>query len=269
KPELVDRLIKAVRRHLPKRVLGIVVRGKEAEEVEKLLEALAGTDTAEVLELLESIRQHYPDKPYAEKAQSILESSGVGRSTAATAPKLSGDLELFGLPNLMQNLASMELTGVLTIADREGNRVGAVAFDSGKIGRCHTGDLRGKDAFFQLFENAGSGTFSFVERSEAGKDDSDMTPMEVTPLIMEALRRFDELRLSRAIVPPESGLQATDKKPAHDPRETDPKVIREVWMKASSGEPPETWESEISVDSFRIWRLLRHWVENGALELKE
>ncbi len=269
KPQVVERLVGAVQNRLPKKVLGIVVQRKSGDDVEKLLDALSGTDAPEVLELMESIRQKYPDAPFAQKAQEILEASGVGRSAlTATAPKLSGDLELFGLPNLVQNLASMEVSGVLTIMDTEGKRIGAVAYEDGKIVRCHTGELRGKDAFFQLFENAGPGSFSFVEMADSAKNESREEPMQVTPLIIEGLRRFDELRLSRAIVPPESSLGPTSVKPVHEPREKDPKVIREVWLKAASGEPPEKWEPEIPVDSYRVWRLLRYWVENGALELR-
>lgn len=269
RPEIVGRLVGAVQSRLPKKVLGIVMQRKSGDDIEKLIDALSGTDAPEVLELLDSIRQKHPDTTFGQKAQAILESSGVGKSAmTAAAPKLSGDLELFGLPNLVQNLASMEVSGVLTIMDSEGKRTGAVAYDGGKITRCHTGELRGKDAFFQLFEHAGPGSFSFVEIADAAKGESETEPMNVTPLIMEALRRFDELRLSKAIVPPDSSLGATSVKPVHDPREKDPKVIREVWLKAASGEPPEKWEPEIPVDSYRVWRLLRHWVESGALELR-
>jgi hypothetical protein len=67
-------------------------------------------------------------------------------------------------------------------------------------------------------------------------------------------------------VPPDVPLRPTGVKPVHHPHENDPKVIREVWMKASTGAPPAEWEHQVPVDSYRIWRLLAYWVETGALD---
>jgi hypothetical protein len=268
-PDLVERLITAVRDVLPRRLLGFVMKRQSADQVEPLLDALAGTQSPEVLALMEEIRQKYPDRPFAKKAESILTSSGVkshAPSPGAGAPSLSGDLELFGLPNLMQSLSGSELTGLLTVTDREGGVVGAVTFDHGRIARCHVGQLRGRDAVFQLFEQAVPGTFTFAEHTELIRDESEPPPFDVVPLTLEALRRFDELRTARALVPPDVPLRPTGVKPVHHPRENDPKVIREVWMKASTGAPPAEWEHQVPVDSYRIWRLLAYWVETGALD---
>ena len=43
-------------------------------------------------------------------------------------------------------------------------------------------------------------------------------------------------------------------------------LTRAVWSKASGGVIPETCESVLQVDSYRIRRLYAHWVETGALE---
>jgi hypothetical protein len=268
-PALVERLMAAVRDELPRKVLGFVMKRQTSERLEPLLDALAGTQSPEVLALMEEIRQRYADRPFGKKAEAILTASGVKSHTASPgggAPSLSGDLELFGLPNLMQSLAGAELTGLLTITDREGGVVGAVTFDQGRIARCHVGQLRGRDAVFQIFEQAVPGTFTFVEQTEMVRDESEPAPIDVVPLTLEALRRFDELRTARALVPPDVPLKPTGVKPVHHPRENDPKVIREVWMKASTGAPPAEWEHQIAVDSYRIWRLLAHWVETGALD---
>jgi hypothetical protein len=268
-PDLVARLTATVRDALPRKVLGFVMKRQNVDQVEPLLDALAGTQTPEVLTLMEEIRQKYPDQPFAKKAESILTSSGVkshAPSPSAGAPSLSGDLELFGLPNLMQSLSGAELTGLLTVTDREGGVVGAVTFDHGRIARCHVGHLRGRDAVFQLFEQAVPGTFTFAEHTELIRDESEPPPIDVVPLTLEALRRFDELRTARALVPPDVPLRPTGIKPVHHPRENDPKVIREVWMKASTGAAPAEWEHQVPVDSYRIWRLLAYWVETGALD---
>lgn len=269
-PEIVKVLLDALNSELPTRVLGITVKHKNDENVDKLLDALAGTDSPEVLAVLEQIRQKHPDLPFAEKASTILASAGVKgtAATVATTPMISGDTNLFGLPNLLQNISSNEFSGVLTLSDRQGNTIGALAFIEGRIVRSHTGDLRGKDAVFQLFEGDTTGSFTFVERRDIAKEESEEA-LDVMPLVLEALRRYDELRSARALVPPDTGLAPTDVKPAHDAREKDPKVIREVWLKAASGEPPASWEEQIRVDSYRIWRLIAHWIKTGALIPKD
>ena len=49
-------------------------------------------------------------------------------------------------------------------------------------------------------------------------------------------------------------------------RVTDPAIIREVWLKASSGTPISSWEPQIATDAYRIRRLVARWIEEGALQ---
>ena len=48
--------------------------------------------------------------------------------------------------------------------------------------------------------------------------------------------------------------------------ETDVEFMRTVWGKASSGVTPETCESLLAVDSYRVRRLYAHWFDMRALE---
>ena len=67
-------------------------------------------------------------------------------------------------------------------------------------------------------------------------------------------------------MPEDIELNATGAKPAPHPKETDAKLIREVWVRASSGEKPSLRCSKIGADTYRIWRLLAFWVEGGVLQ---
>jgi len=55
-------------------------------------------------------------------------------------------------------------------------------------------------------------------------------------------------------------------KPTPDPEETDPTVIRDVWVKASSGARVLEWEKLVATDGYRIRRLVARWLEEGALQ---
>jgi len=274
-PDVVSRLIACTRSELPKKVLGIVA-GKKQPQLLRLLDVLSSTPSPDVRELLEEILQKFSNRDFTEKATAILDGFGASRAHAASgapaaeptaAPSLAGDLELFGLLNLLQSLSESAVTGTLILSDPEGVTEATLKFDGGRITFCQTRLLRGREALFQLFERPGPGGFAFYARTSKPEEGDFDPPLEVTPLIMEAMRRFDELRRGRLLVPETVTLRATGTKPVPLPSETDPGVVREVWTKAASGAKPADWESHVSADSYRIWRLLVHWVESGALEI--
>lgn len=266
-PDSLERLISAVRNELPKKVFGFSMQ-KNKPRMSKVIEALAATPSPEVYELLDEIRTAFPDQEYSKAAELVLANFGslkAGADSQQNAPALSGDLEIFGLPNLLESLAASGATGVLSILDRNGKQLATAGFTVGRIVSCHFGLLRGREAIFALFEEANPGTFVFMARSAVPAEDG--LSSDVQPLIFEAVRRYDELREARLIVPETVALAATGSKPVPHPDETDARLVREVWVHASAGEKPSQWKSKISADSYRIWRLLSHWVQTGALRV--
>ena len=82
----------------------------------------------------------------------------------------------------------------------------------------------------------------------------------------ERIVRTIELMRS-AVAPDAIALKATGTvKPSPDPEENDPAIIREVWLKASSGTPISSWEPQIGTDAYRVRRLVARWIEEGALQ---
>lgn len=267
-PDLLQLIIGAIRNDLPKKVLGFVAQ-KNSPRATKLIEALGGTPAPEVYELLEEIRSRFPGLDFGRAADAVLQAFGSAKAAgeaASAAPSLVGDLEVFGLPALLQSLGGWQATGVLTIYDSEGKTVATASFDEGKIARCQAGLLHGKEAIFQLFEEARPGTFAFIARKDIATDGE--TRLEIEPVIFEAVRRFDALREARLLVPETVPLAATGTKPTPHPAETDAQLVREVWLRASSGEKPNEWKWKLPADSYRIWRLLAHWYDTGALQTK-
>ena len=264
--QTVDIVIKAIRDDLPTKLLGRVIQSKAPPL--KLIEALSGTRSEKVDALLTELAEKFADHDIGRAAAAALLklSGGAGASTAAAKPgaTLTGDLDFFGLPSLMQSLADQQATGIVTLVARAtGQTAGKLLFANGKFADAQAGHLRGVDALYQLLEKPPTGTFSFVPHATQPKVKE---VSDVMGLLFEGIRRHDELRQMMIFVPDDVALRATAVKPTPDPEETDPAVIREVWVKASSGTRLVEWEPTIAVDAYRIRRLVGKWLEEGALQ---
>lgn len=266
--ELVDRLTHALRNELPRKVLGFVVNKGKNDGPRNLIQALAGTPTPAVRQLLEEIVERFPEHGFCQAASRAL--SGFGAKTKPgdlATSSLSGDVELFGLPNLFQTLADSRVTGQLILSDREGAATGTVTFDEGRIGQCQNGPLHGEAAFYQLFEKPVPGSFVFRRQAAAPQVPGRPEPLEVIPAILEALRRHDEFQQARTLVPDRATLKPTGAKPSC-PEETDLALLRDVWLKASNGTSPADCEASLAVDAYEVRRLYAQWVEEGVLEIR-
>ncbi|HWC66320.1 MAG TPA: DUF4388 domain-containing protein, partial [Thermoanaerobaculia bacterium] len=266
----VSRLTAALRKELPRKVFGFVI-ARKAQNIEWIVRALSSTPTPEVRQLFREVARTYPDQSFAKAASAALDGfdNAPAPPDTSSLPSLSGDLELFGMPNLLQNLAQSEVSGVLTLTDRSGETAGILTFEAGKLAHCRVGPLRGRDAVYQLFENPSPGTFSFVNRRENGSAAEPGSFLEIVPLIFEGSRRYDELRQARAIVPEGVVLVATAIPPTAPEDERDPTLLQGVFAKITAGASPVQCEEAFFVDSYRIYRLIAHWLEEGSLATPE
>jgi hypothetical protein len=264
--ELVSRLVKALDQELPSKVLGLTV-GKKNRNIEILIQALSGTRAPAVRQKLEDIVQRFPGKGFTAKAVKVLEGLGVkARPEEAPAKTMTGDLELFGLPNLLQSLADSRVYGNLSLLDRETDQIGSLIFCDGQVVACRAGALGGESAFYQLFERPAPGTFIFTSQGEAAvKKAAKGQPLEIMPAMLEAMRRHDEFNQARALAPDDVAMKPTGKKPTAIEDEQDANFMKTVWSKAVAGETPEQCEAAVPADSYRIRRLYAHWLEQGAL----
>ncbi len=268
-PELVERLVGALRDELPTKVLGIAVTTpRRAKHITSLIEALAGTDVPPVRQVLSQIASQYAGQPFAEPAGRALAHLGSapepeGRPTAS----LSGDLQLFGLPNLLQNLADSQLSGVLTLFDPGGAAAASVTIVRGQLSDATAGSLRRETAVYQLLERPAPGRFVFVNRGDEAPPSGDEGPLDsVTSVLLEGMRRYDELQRASALVPAEARFRATGRRPGAVSNERDPDLVREVWRMAAGGSSPVEVEAQAKVDSYRVRQLFERWLVEGALE---
>jgi hypothetical protein len=266
----VSRLTAALRKELPRKVFGFVI-ARKAQNIEWIVRALSSTPTPEVRQLFREVVRTYPDQSFAKAAAAALDGFDHAAPPPDTSslPSLSGDLELFGMPNLLQNLALSEVSGVLTLTDRSGETAAALTFESGRLSHCRVGALRGRDAVYQLFENPAPGTFSFVNRRENGGTAEPASLLDIVPLIFEGSRRYDELRQARALVPEGTPLVATSTPPTPLEDERDPTLVQGVFARITAGASPAQCEAQFFVDSYRIYRLIAHWLEEGSLATSE
>ena len=262
-------IVSALRESLPKKILGKYLPYLQQPPL-KLIEALSSTRSESVESFFNEIADNFPDHEIGRAAAAALENlRTTGKATTArdgSAVSLSGDLQFFGLPSLLQSLADQQATGIVTLTSKAGGQTaGKILFVEGQFADAQAGHLRGSDALYQMLERPIIGHFAFVPQPLTNvKGKTETTP--VMSLLLEGIRRHDELKQAMALVPDHVALKAAATKPTPEPNESDPAILREVWVKATTGTPVGQWENQIAADAYRIRRVLAHWIEEGALQ---
>ncbi len=170
-PTTINRIIEAIKNELPVKVFGVSVKTpRKAQNIGYLLETLSGTDLPQVRMAYDSIVRKFPGEQFANSAAKALTkldskpSLDQQSADGETFTSLSGDLALFGLPNLMQNLADSRVEGVLTVLDNEGNSTASITLSDGMMIDATAGSLQGDTAIYQLLERPILGRFIFVNQ---------------------------------------------------------------------------------------------------------
>lgn len=273
-PETVDQLLALLKANLPFKLLGVTLRQKD-QNLGRIVGALSGTPTPAVRHALEEIVSKLGGQDAGRAASKALAGFDKPRApvAAAAAPveapaaSLQGDLEVFGLPALLQSLADSSASGSLSLRGPKGGEVFAtLVLREGKLAEMQRGHLRGEDAFYQLLERPCPGQFAFVKGSPPEKPGA--APREVLPLTFEAMRRYDEFQEAAALVPDTVALERTDVKATPHPAEKDGSFLQALWERASQGGTPLDFEATVASDSYRIRRSLAHWVEEGSLKIR-
>jgi hypothetical protein len=263
--ELVERILATIRLELPRPgVLGMMGKSNEERAV-AMVQALAGTPLPEVRLLLKEITGRHAGRRIADAAARTLSAlDSVGKPPPAP-PGISGDLELFGLPNLLQTLGQSQFSGVLTVMDVNGRQAATLLIERGVFRGGECGEVKGTEALYQLFERPFPGTFAFVSRADFGAQWHLGPEQPLLPLIFEGVRRYDELIRAVAIAPDHVRLKPTANPHTPVPEE-DPAFTSALWSRISPAQTVLECEATTGVDAYRVRRTLAHWVEEGALE---
>ena len=231
----------------------------------KLLEAMvAGTTPAAAT--AEDLRV------YLERTKTALDrrSTGAkavgqtpGRPTSSRSSKLAGD----SLPSLLEQLAEESASGDLVVEDSARGVSVWFKLSDGRLTFARAGSLGGADAFYQLLETFDGGECLWSSRQGMKVDSTrEREGLDLRPLLLEGLRRRDELGLARALVPDEAVFAPKTSEPRAHPDERDGLVTKDVWEAAIGGQTPRLCEAAVAADSYRVRRLYLHWLEGDALE---
>jgi hypothetical protein len=261
----VEVLLKALRAEIPGKLLGRLLPKKQEGTVQ-LIEALSGTRSEAAEDLFREIAQRFPQEEIGHAAAKALEMRDAADNPPPSQPSatLAGELEFFGLPSVVQSLAEMRATGMVTLSTKAGQPVAGLAFVEGKFLNAQKGPLRGVDAFYEILERPLVGKFAFVPHP-IEKMKSTLEPQEIIGLLLEGVRRHDELQQLIALIPDTLKISKGSIKPTPHESENDPALVREIWLKASSGTTVGEWGDQVNTDSYRVRRLVAHWLETGAL----
>ena len=276
-PATVNRIAEAIKEELPMKVFGVSMKSsRKTQTLEALIDSLSGTDTPQVRRILDGVVRNFPGERFANAAAKALTKLGT-KSTAdasavdePTVTSLSGDLSLFGLPNLMQNLADSRVEGVLTVLDDAGNATATISLRDGMMVDTTAGNLSGETAVYQLLERPITGRFIFVNQPVAtGEGGAEPAGRAVMSLLMEGMRRYDEFNRAASIIPDDGRFAATGRQPSGLPDEDNADFVNGIWVQATQGHTPLEVEAEAAVDSYRVFRLYEHWVNEGSLKARE
>ena len=263
-PQLVARLLAALKANAPRRVLRLLLRGN-ALAAGHIIEALSSTPSPPVREALEALVRNFPALPAGKAAAEALSGlERVPRISQAPSETRSGELEPFGLPALIQSLAEPTLSGTLTLRNARGEIRSEIVLRSSRMKSCETGGLTGEEAFYQLLERPAAGSYLLTLQAEDGGEDA-KSFKEILPLCREGMRRYDELQETAAIVPDDARLKNTDVRAEHHPDELDGIFVNGLWKLASGGSTPLECEAALTAGAYRVRRQIAYWVENGAL----
>jgi hypothetical protein len=275
-PDQLNRLLDAVQNELPRKFLGVSVKNpRKSQILEYLISSIAGTNAPEVHTVLGDVIKRFPDQPFAKAADAALTKMGqpvAKKKEPATndSVTLSGNLALFGLPNVLQNLSDANVTGAVKIFDADGGEKAEIRLFEGNMTSATVGELKDDTAVYQLLERPVEGRFVFVNEEYPDADHSPPeSSMAMMSLLLEGMRRYDEFNRALALIPDDAQFKSTGKKPSDVKEDPDPTLAKAVWNHAVRGVTPSVVETELKIDSFRVRRLFEHWVTEGSLALAD
>ncbi|HKA37953.1 MAG TPA: DUF4388 domain-containing protein, partial [Thermoanaerobaculia bacterium] len=267
--ESLDRLLTALKANTPRRVFGIVLAQNETN-VKHIIDALSTTPSEMVREVFDSLARKFAGLEIGKAATRALAAlDSAGQVPEAPYDGRSGEIEIFGLPALVQGLAESGASGLLRLKDPRGEIDAEIVLRAGRMKGCEARGLTGEDAFYQLLERPSPASYVFERQPADAKPEpsADNLP-EFAVLCQEGMRRHDEFAQATVVVPDDARFSKTQVRPEHHADELDGMFVNGLWNLIVGGATAKDCEGALKADSFRIRRQLVHWVESGALAVQ-
>jgi hypothetical protein len=260
-------LIRFLKSKTPRKIFGMTIQ-KNDQMLNHVVVALSSTPAPIVRQTFKDIAERFPETESGKAAASALrEFEASDKPGTREKRTMTGDLELFGLPDLLQQLNHLQVTGTLELKDAKENLAGTFYLQAGHLEDCSAGRLEGKEAAYQLLEKPIAGTFVFQGQKDSGIQEphAEHKMPDLDSILSEGMRRYDELERARAIVPDFSLLRRVGPKPVPPSEKEDAEFFDLIWQKTAAGVSPEECEAVCPTDSYRVRKLLARWIEEGVL----
>ena len=180
---------------------GVSVTGvmKALEDIQQYLSGpIPRLESSESIEILSTVQQLF--EKLSREYPEIRKDGGMPHGEEKPGASLTGDLDILGFPNLVQQLSELGLSGCMTLRDGNGYIFGTMTLVDGRLKNCSVGRLKGEEAFYQLMESPKPGSFQFVKTAKSNGD-AVVGLRKILPLILEGARRHDELQKFQNQVP--------------------------------------------------------------------
>jgi hypothetical protein len=263
-------LIQFLKSKAPRKLLGMTIQ-KNEQPLIHTIRALSSTPAPIVRQTLERLSERFPETKIGQAAAGVLKEFEASDKPEIQADRmLTGDLDLFGLPDLLQQLNLMQATGTLTLKDAKGNPAGAFLLVVGRMQDCKAKRLQGVEAAYQLLEKPIAGTFVFQGQRNSGiqeQPEEDETS-DLALVLAEGMRRYDELQRTRALVPDFCKIKRRGPEPIPRDGQEDAELFDLIWKKTAAGTSPEECEAICPADSYRVRVVLARWIEEGVLAIE-
>lgn len=122
---------------------------------------------------------------------------------------LSGSFAELPLPDLVEMISLGGKTGRMVLSDATGAVVGELAIRDGRLVGATCGELGAEKAFYALL-GLTEGTFDFDPEAEL---DEGVCNLRTESLLMEGMRRLDELRRLRRLLPAPARVRLLEGEP--------------------------------------------------------
>ena len=181
--------------------------------------------------------------------------------------QLEGNLEYFDLATVIQTLLSTDQrTGILYVSNDKQQTVAELFIDQGHVKRAQVGDLRGEEAFYQLFlKELKRGSFFFKEDVDLEAEEAEIDIPGMS-LLMEAARLQDELSAikSEVITDPEKVYERKVPELQWEDPETKP-VAEVVWRAVGHGMKVRQLIEELPRNEYTIYSTLVQLIQSGQI----
>ncbi len=185
----------------------------------------------------------------------------------ARRKELSGKLEYFDMPTVVQTLINAGQTGLLSMLHESQVVFAQVLLQNGRIERARCGDLEGAEAFSEIFLLRDNGEFHFhsLESSDPLAVSSTIIEAPTIHLMMEAMRHADELAALKDSLKSEGRIFRAQTKSLSWPDAATRPIARRIHAALSEGATLEDLRGKMGCSTYKLYRVASLLLEAGKI----